>query len=434
MYALLALLISCQQPECYDIKPSECEGDLCDITAPLKDAISSCESNPPIADNHISRNRVGCRFELPAGRLVLSETVELCRQHDIVGKGGNFWGARTRLETLGGYTGIWLRYFTECNAEGKGGGSGGSIISDLALYSPLGTSTTTPSYGILVESARVTLKRLWIRGFVQGIRISADHTRPKPTNANLPTVDHVTVDVNEHSGIFIQGGDSNAGLLSLPNVHSNCWFANRWTSQLGVCANIHDRSFLGNTIVAGHTSFCKDAETGDICEGYRFSNNSQRSVCVGCYAEKNQLAGSLSQSSNAIGGIPGQGWVGKGSYFFGSRINRLIVINNGGTPTDITDDVQVEMGMASNLVGVAFQIRAFAFQTGSWPLALHVNKEGGFYSLRLANSESYSVMRIYGVHHPDAYLGGFHLLPKDDRYLFGRFKKLICPLTGSLCD
>ena len=329
---------ACAEPACYAITSQSCVEGICDITDALTSAIARCEANPPIPDDRISGARVGCRFELPAGRLLLSKTVTLCRQHEIVGQGGRFWGARTRLETLGGYSGVHVQGAAACKAQGRGWGAAGAVLSGFGLVSTIGTTRKKLSYGVWVEAPRVKLSQLWVRGFVQGIRIEGDVRRKPKTNANLPYLEDVRVDMNEHAGIWVDGGDSNAGMFLAPDASSNCWYWERWKKRLGACQNIHESSFLGNTIVAGHTATCRDHETGAICEGYAMDGRSQRSVCIGCYSEKNQKPNTVSRNSLALGGL--SKWKGKGGWLAGHRMNRLTLIND----RDPKNVVRLELG------------------------------------------------------------------------------------------
>ncbi len=429
---LAQLLISltpppCTAPACYSIKPEPtlCAEGICDITRPLLDAIAYCEANPPIPDDPIGGSRVGCRFELPAGRFLITETITLCRQHELVGQGGRFWGARTRLEFLGGYTGIHLKFFDECIAQGRGAGADGSVIGGFGMVSTMGKSKE-PSYGIQVEAARVKLEQLWIRGFVQGIRIAADVRGNPRSNANRTHVEDVRVDVNEHAGIWIDGGDTNAGLLIMTDVSGNCRYWERWKKKLGPCRNIHESSFLGTTIVAAHTARCIDSETSAKCEGYALEDDTQRSVCVGCYSEHDQKPNRLSQNSLALGGQ--SGWEGSGGWLFGQWMNRL-VLRNDQDPDNV---VQLELGSVA-APGAAWQVRALRFEKGAWPLSLAVLPSGWF-SMRLANSEAWSIFKVAAdaksAGHP---LGTFHLVPAQDRYLSSKTKKWLCPLSGGLC-
>ncbi len=411
MQLLLSLLLAsaCQAPACYTIKPTACEANTCDITGPLEAALASCKASPPVSDK-TNGARGGCRFELPAGDLLLTRTIRICRQHDIVGQGGRFWGARTRIQTQGSYTAFHFDYADACRLGEEGGGGGGGSLSDLAIIGTLGASRTKPSFGVLVEAGRVRLERLYIARFVQGIRISADVHRSPRTNANVFRVLDVRIDSNEHAGIFIEGGDANAGLLTLPDVAGNCAYASRWPS-LGDCHNIVERSFLGSTVIAGHTSTCIDFETAKVCRGYEFSGSSNRGVCLGCYSESNQTLGHLAPNTVAVSGLGG--WEGPGLWILGTQLSSLRVRND----RDPENVVIFEAGRLAP-AGTAWQVRALSITKGAWPLSLYVgnpNKpaEAGWYYFLMANSVSWSSLRLRGDSSVEGFgLGDLELAPR----------------------
>lgn len=403
---LFTLLVSCQAPECYTVTPTTAG----DISQPLIEAMALCRDNPPVSDTNTA-SRGGCRFELPAGDLLMTQTVKLCRQHDIVGKGGRFRGARTRVEVPGCTTPFVLADFEECTMYGEGGGAGGALLSDFALVKTHNTCTTQPDFGVVIEAPNTRLERLYVSGFVQNVRVSAGKNRSPSTNANLTKLVDSTLTSAKHTGLLIEGEDANAGYFADSDIQSNCNNWRFWEPVLGRCANVHENSFLGNTFNAIHTARCVDLATGQMCESFYSEGDSQRATFVGPYTERDQLPGVLSRNTVSIGGL--SEWSGKGGWLQGRRMNALILVNE----LDPSNPVQLELGEAANLGGVALQLRAPSIS--NWPLSVNATKTG-FWSFRLANSEAWSFLRVAGNKDiPGFSLADIELAPVHDGFWMG---------------
>lgn len=96
------------------------------------------------------------------------------------------------------------------------------------------------------------------------------------------------------------------------------------------CANVVDLAFLNNTWTAVQTARATDRVTGEVFRSFIFGNPASGALCLGCYAEMDQLPGFLSASSTAIGGVGA--WEGPGLRMLGPRASGLIVTGSPLTP------------------------------------------------------------------------------------------------------
>lgn len=96
------------------------------------------------------------------------------------------------------------------------------------------------------------------------------------------------------------------------------------------CANIVDLAFLNNTWTAVQTARATDRVTGEVFRSFIFGNPASGAICLGCYAEMDQLPGFLSASSTAIGGVGA--WDGPGLRLLGPRASGLIIPGSALTP------------------------------------------------------------------------------------------------------
>lgn len=365
MIEILALAIIAAGPAEHWI-PDTPQG--ADIAPALQAEINECEKDPPIDGNQY----VGCIIHIPAGTYRLGRTITLCRQHRVVGMGGGGWGARTVLRASG--TAFRLLR-DECTGRGKG--AAWSELEDFAIM-VASTSTTVPSYGVDSES-RFTGRNLWIKGPTVGIRVEASQT--SGGNANTWRLDGVLVESTDHAGILIRGADSNAGLALGPSVVSACQHASRWESTLGPCAGIVDRSFLGDTWIAAHTNNAGEGTVATRRPGYRFGEDSQRSVCVGCYSESNQAPSVMGRYSNVLSGMAD--WSGGrgdlGQRIVGPYISSLIARNT----KDSANIVEVRMG-AIAASGTFLELRSDAIDAAR-PLRWKADPRRRLYLLDVAN-------------------------------------------------
>lgn len=286
----------------------------------LADAIHAIQLDEGCAGRG-PQGKTGCKVVIPRG-VYRTKTIHICRGLIIEGVGGRGWGAATVIET-DGETGIRVEGHHYCAEAGFGepGPATGwsadgswSRISDLALDDVAGPARDRIIYsaGVHLE-ARAAVRDVWIRGFTQGVRVSADVTRTETstvgwrrrpnTNANLVKLQDVFVSGARHAGLYFDGGDANAGYTLGIDASGACADGTRYAAAgFGPCASILDSSFLGNTHLATHTAVTLDAD------GYQHHQHlsegpSGRNVWVGSYAEQGNGPSEATQGDVVLGGI-----------------------------------------------------------------------------------------------------------------------------------
>lgn len=370
------------------IDEDDCDANgVCNLTGAINRALDECNASPP------NSTFAGCRIRIPAGEYVLDDTVVLCRQHHVFGDGGRGWGARTLIRVAPGVTAFRVATSDEClnpattprrNPDGSALASGDeppggnwSEISDLGIVSAgcVSGCDADPFYGVQMH-VRAALRRMWIRGFAQGVRISADVRTHRPTcdtvepgvdcrgNANLWLIEDVVVDGNQHAGVYVAGGDSNAGLGTMVSAVGNCEGAAEF-EELGECANIVDQSFLGSTWIATHTA--ANNATAGLYPGYISSGDSQASAFVGPYSESNQKPSVLSTHSTSISGLSEWEPNVLGLRIGGRDVHGHLRVHN---LSDVNNQVYVEMGTGT--VGSFFGLHSVSMNS-SKPLRLKMS-------------------------------------------------------------
>lgn len=275
---------------------------------------------------------IGPVIYIHPGRYTISRTLEVCNQTTIRGAGGRGWGAPTRIDVKPGVTPILAKGPVEC--AGKGRGSSWSEFSDFGLVE-VGTSTAE-RHGIEAHS-RVYINRVWIRGFVHGIHISAgaQRTTEDQGNANGWGISFVTVENAEHNGIWVDGPDTNAGTAWSVHVTSACRQAPRWVKKYGPCAGVVDSTYFGALwagVMVHHTQ-----DVNNIRYPFMMHEGAnQHSVVLAPYRENDQLDGVLAQHTMALGGL--SSWSGTGLRFDGVVATNLIV-RNARDPKNVVDTV-----------------------------------------------------------------------------------------------
>lgn len=247
------------------------------------------------------------RIELPRGLVYLNGTLSLDKSVHLVGHGSG---------QSGGNYGTTLRF--PANTKGllakKGDnsplqyGADASIIEGVFLQ---GSGALATAHGIDMQ-ARIKLRDVSIDGFGgNGINIVADVAAN--TNANLWVADTVSVTGCGGHGLYVQGGDANAGFAIGINSSGN----GGW--------GVYDSSFLGNTYVGCHTA-------SNTMGAYKSDNENARNVFLGCYSEGGQPASVIDAQSMVIGGLHGAGLSGSGYFAVDGGFDRLTSKNGSGNP------------------------------------------------------------------------------------------------------
>lgn len=244
-------------------------------------------------------------------------------------------------------------------------GADGSIFQGLYIEGGGQNSGARTLHGIDMQ-ARITVRDCTIINFPgNNINIVADTSARK--NANLWILDNVRLSAGGMHGLYVQGGDTNAGIATMVNASSN----NR--------SGIYDASFLGNTYIACHTAsngkqgqvhyegnryYCaSDTLGGGTVPGtdssvwvligtgtvhpvyptwvsggeyytgfcYRSTNANARNVFIGCYSEGAQPPARIMSPAVVVGGIITGGGAGMSDDSTG------LIIAGGGRISDFTN-------------------------------------------------------------------------------------------------
>ena len=235
---------------------------------------------------------------VPPGRYYLSGTLTITRQIRLVGASspqGNGIG-NTQLIFADDVDGIVIN--NESSAPPNLNADGTTI---QYLYLARKNNGGTNGHGIYLKG-RANIRNVTVEGFRKnGINIEADATvAPLYSNANCWKVYDCVCISNDGHGIYVDGGDTNAGVC----IGLDCRSNSGW--------GVYDSSFLGNTYVGCHTS-------NNTLGAYKTDSGNARNVFVGCYAEGGQAI-DIATPSMVLGGTLGfdaqtPGISGTGTYF-----------------------------------------------------------------------------------------------------------------------
>jgi len=248
-----------------------------------------------------------CTIKVGHGTYPLKSTVKLCRAVRIEGCGsGSAISHCSRFAPVAGITAFKFAFDEECDEVMPGGTGYEATLTNIGIVAPnqqLGSSSQNTS-AILME-APGTVDHVNIRGtFTHGVEISADATRSCPnggcgdgqwhSGANLWHLSDVNVFYTNAEGIYVHGGDTNAGLAERVSVVHFC----RNPADPTTCAGIKDDSFLGNTWIAPHVA---TSPTPGV-DAYSCGNINARSVFIGAYAEEDLGISALCKNGVRVGG------------------------------------------------------------------------------------------------------------------------------------
>jgi hypothetical protein len=268
-----------------------------------------------------------------------------------------------RIEGDAGYTRLLFAKKGFCFAYP---GAAGSSMYGISLFGNISyKNPDTTWYGIRVKCL-VDFREITIRQFYNGLEVLADAavkpTHPMYGNSNNSTFRQIRCVLNGGNGIYVKGGDANNISFEQVDVVSNTLWG------------VNDQNFLGNTYTMGHAasnaspelpynitvavrkgvlyaatrngylpdpslpgseaSWWRWADSATLYQPYPFPYNprkyyraggaynldgenltgeNQRSALLNCYAEADQPASYVGQSSYVLGGNHGTG-VRKGAY------------------------------------------------------------------------------------------------------------------------
>jgi hypothetical protein len=193
----------------------------------------------------------------------------------------------------------------------------------------------------IVLYTKATVENCEVGGFEHdGIHINTS-APGSARNANNWHIRNCFVHVNGRHGLFVSGGDANAGCAINLLCQENC----RW--------GIFDRSFLGNTYVG-----CTAESNGHRNEGpsdprpsfggpYRTIDPAARHVFLGCYSEQDQSISLFRYPSLVIGGFHSAGL----TLDPASR-RHPVIIPNEGNPVEV-DHLRIHGTIATDITEMA---------------------------------------------------------------------------------
>ena len=326
---------------------------------------------------------------VPFGTYFLGTTT-LDLSHTLIIEGesvGEAGGGASVLRWATNTTGIRVQRYNTSGASTTDGvthqGGDASVISRLSLKGAF-TSGESEHHGIHLR-ARATIRDVFIRDFQgDGICILADGLSGTiQGNANSFEISRVIVE-NCRNGVYVEGGDTNAGVISALSVTA----CRRW--------GVFDRSFLGNTYTGCHTAsngvvanvtptlvhlsgrlfyvkpgqaaaastnsppgsasdnaywgYARDGGTNPamsiptwtsgitVREGGAYCTDSPSAshVLINCYSEMDQAPSRLSQNTLVVNGLHAAGVTGCGRVT--SRLGQLAAFPNFYTEGSITAD------------------------------------------------------------------------------------------------
>lgn len=338
-----------QVQDCKIFRVGAKDETLCDLSPAFKRIEDAIRATLPVGWLGYG-TRTGAQVTIPPGRFFISTPVRFCRQMTVRGAGGSYPGAITTVYTPKGGSGFRFAHAAECTAAGLGMGSMGSVIEELAIIEATGPVPNSHlSWGILLE-ADATVRNVWTNGFVQGVRISADVTRKPATAASRWRLFNVIAIYPEHAGIYVEGGDANAGLGEASSVVHGCDKGSTWISSLGACADIIDNSLIGNTWVAMHASGSVDSTTGVNFPNYALGvgKDGQKTVCVGCYSESDNSPPLMGKHAMVLG-QQAMTFVGSGYAQAGERANGISYVNSKDAANAVTTNFGTQSAAGAGL-------------------------------------------------------------------------------------
>ena len=203
----------------------------------------------------------GGTLTVPAGRYYLSDTLNLHRTVKLTGEGTDWnGGAATLLRFPPNVNGIVVNHGnTHGDTTGTQGSATGSTIEGIALWggnvtvnsagvaTSFSNGTSTTGHGVRIRTTGVKLRdvnAVCFGGDGFNIVSFAGSGGATEGNANNFQLDFCQSIYNRGNAYFVQGSDSNAGLISICSAIS--------------CGGggFIDYSFLGNTYTACHVRDC----------------------------------------------------------------------------------------------------------------------------------------------------------------------------------
>jgi hypothetical protein len=307
----------------------------------------------------------------PVGTLRFANTIHLKHMVHLLGHGGPYERSqKSILHFDADLTGIRVHRINTGpdGFEDPTTRADGTMIVGLRIQSSGGTV----GHGIW-SHARVKIRDSSVHGFAEnGINIVASTNSPDPDlhgNANTWLLDSVLSHINGGHGVYIQGGDTNAGTGIAVDARGNGGYG------------IYDFSFLGNTWIGTHT-----ANNGQ--GSYFTGNNNARSVFVGPYSEGNQPGAIFAARTLSLNGLMSAGQTGGMRIGDNSEISPFKVIERKDDPEDRTIELRLGHDPSSAFQVVADGDTSHGLHFGWW------NESTMAYELRHGRTGTGRVLEI----------------------------------------
>lgn len=289
----------------------------------------------------------GPAIYFPPGRYFFSKALHVKNRVKLYGDGSGLPGGdQATLVFSDGETGfVFHRYDTDENGtqEHPTTAADGSIIEGLSIH---GSGINPRAHGIWMR-CRVSVSRVQINGFGgNGIQVAADVNQGSiHGNANCFEIDVARISNCKGHGLYIDGGDANAGNVKALDVTEN----GGW--------GIYDSSFLGNTFVGCHAA-------GNGLGPYKTDDPNARSLFLGCYSESGQNRSEIQFPSMVIGGLHGAGIKGSGVLALDGGFDKLKSYNGTGNP-------QIGIGTGAAISGDKMSVLSLSDPVHDyWPIVL----------------------------------------------------------------
>jgi hypothetical protein len=315
---------------------------------------------------------VGGKILLGPKTYELASSVDIDREIVLEGAGGPGWFSPSVLLFAAGVDGIVVHSpeTSPANPDPLRRGAW-SVIRNLSVQSQGGAGAVPEVHGIVMK-ARAAVENVYVKGFSgNGIRIDADVNDVPPTNANNWRIDTVRIDGCGSHGLFVDGGDTNAGTATAVDSSSN----GGW--------GIYDSSFLGNTYVGAHTA-------ANAMGSYKSDNPNARNLFVNCYAESGQSPAEIASPAMVIGGLldlapdvttalrpAGEELQARNSISAANNAGPVAVIGRLGSLN--TDNVALEFVHEDE---------------SSWPWRLEFDESDSWWKLRWANTSAHVALAL----------------------------------------
>jgi hypothetical protein len=251
-------------------------------------------------------------IHMSSGDYYLDDTFEIRHDVRLTGEGAYRVGPKTTLHFPANTTGVYV-----VNKSISGGDdTNGTELRRFALNC---TSQDTTGHGLHTTST-ISMVGLKIREFAEhGVFLDGDGS---DKNVNQWYAQRVNVFKNGGHGVYLDGGDANAGTGVNIDAISNGGYG------------ILDSSFLGNTYIGCHTS----ANGNDTSGGaYKAEGANLHSVFIGCYAEVGQREIFMGPRCVFIAGETGDvPFNGNGQYIRASSFRKVDIQDSDNDFEQIT--------------------------------------------------------------------------------------------------